>query len=562
VLQPIRGQYTLSHGITPGVATIEMLPQAGFGAEIGDLVFTYADVELVFPDCKVDRATLRYDANGFVWQVSVLDRRWAWAFGTISGSYNTRQDDGRIFPDRQQEPSFLADLCLDAMGEDGYDTSAMPTGVYPEIEWNVENPAQALADLAEQCGCRVVLQLDDTVAVVPTGVGAVLPENDLVIADSLTINPPERPDQLAYYCGPTRYQMDIPLVAVGLDTDGTIKKIDDLSYAPNYGWEFSDYVNFSDIAQDSIPSEKNLIRALARQTVFRWYQIALEIEDDNGNPYVLEVPDFGQVTKLKEVFLLNKQVALMEDWDRTERAAPAQVVGQWFDFNVKPENTEPNSIYWRGFNIDPVRGLVMFNDPVIFYEPQFELDDEGNWIGAAEPPDISLRTAFQVRDFVTWEWDRYVRTLDFGTKSIGSVVPTSVAVKVYLHEESFLAIRNITDGNGNQTLDTNRDDLNVECDAYLKQAQLEFQTPLPQDLAYAGLWPISPDGAIQQVGWSVGPEGATTRASRNSEFSTAVPLYQTRRLFEQIRNKRVLLMKQKVLDLWRNFTNRLYPPDF
>jgi hypothetical protein len=210
-----------------------------------------------------------------------------------------------------------------------------------------------------------------------------------------------------------------------------------------------------------------------------------------------------------------------------------------------PGNTQAGTLYWRGFSLDPERGLVMFSDPVFQY-----LADQQTIAEAT----IYLRTAINVRDPVTWAWDRYVRTLDFGTNY-------GTGAKVYLHDESFLAVLAQTDDWGNVFLTTNQDALNVETDIYLGQARLEFQTPLPQDLAYAGLWPISPDGAIQQVGWSVGPEGATTRASRNSEFSTAVPLYQTRRFFEQLRNKKVLKMAAQVNDLARTIAFRPPRPD-
>ena len=54
---------------------------------------------------------------------------------------------------------------------------------------------------------------------------------------------------------------------------------------------------------------------------------------------------------------------------------------------------------------------------------------------------------------------------------------------------------------------------------------------------YAGIVPISPDGAIQQVEWSGGLSGCVTRASRNSEFSLVVAPYHERRQAERRRDQ-------------------------
>ena len=90
----------------------------------------------------------------------------------------------------------LARLCLDAMGEQGYDVSQMPGGPQPAVHWDYAVPAQALADLVGELGCRVVLRLDGTVSILPDGDGQDLPSTADLQADSLSIGPPERPDSL------------------------------------------------------------------------------------------------------------------------------------------------------------------------------------------------------------------------------------------------------------------------------------------------------------------------------------------------------------------------------
>ena len=563
--QPESGEYTLAHGITPQIATIQMLPQQDFIGEGGTLTFTYGDVLIEFPDCKVDQTSFKYDQSGFVIGLSVLDRRWKWAFAGaggdgngISGSYNTRREDGRIIPQRLLGARDLATLCLKAMGEQVYDVSQVPNDVYPEIEWEYELPAQALGDLADSCGCRVVLKLDNSVAVVSVGVGDDLPDSDALETDALSINPPERPDKLTYVCGRTRYQMEIYLLAVGLDEDGTIKRINDLSYMPSGGWGTIDRFTMTAVAAALVNDKRRqeFLRSLARMSVFRWYQIAVETPAKLGDPvggnvvfgqpYTLTVPGFGVVKKLKEILLLDTQVELMEDSDGFERCKPAEVYGVFTDYRLAATNTNDGTRYWRGFSIDAERGLVLFNDQV------FKINT--TTLNYAEPT-LRLRTAFNVRQPDTWAWDHYVREYSFGTTY-------GTGAKSYKHDESFLAVSQAFSSAGVPGAVTdNKAAVNVEADAYLQAALLEFQTTTPQNRSYAGLLAIDPDGAIQQVSWRVGPDGATTRASRNSEFSTAVPMYQTRRFFEQLRNKRTLQMQQKVNALARDINLRPPRPD-
>jgi hypothetical protein len=578
VQQPIRGQYTLSHGITPGIATIDMLPQADFVGEGGTLRFTFGDVEILFPDCKVDLASLRYDRSGFVIGLSVLDRRWKWAFGQISGSYNTRREDGRPIPERVKEARDMCALCLDAMNETDYDVSQVPSGVFPTVDWEYDNPAQSLAALADDTGCRVVMRLDNTVAIIPTGTGAALPDLPVIEADSLTINPPERPDAIAFVCGRTRFQMDIKLRAVGLDTDGQVKPIYQLSYMPASGWSNAERRSFTDVGA-SLPDtpdgrkQKQFLRTLALDTVWRWYQILLELPDSDGNPAEIEIPGFTTVTKLKGLLLLDEQVELMQDIDGFLRVRPAEVIGVFADLRLSMGNVPFSTHYWRGFSIDAERGLVQFNDQVFMY-PTLESQDQGSpededdsdelaeeataaaesggETGTIQEAALLLRTSFYVRDPDTWAWQHYVRRRDFGT-SYGT------GDKLYKHDESFLAVHIDETVSGDPVVTTNQDAINTEADTYLDAALGELQTTLPQDRAYSGLVAIAPDGAIQQVSWQVSSDGTcSTRASRNSEFSVNVPLYRTRRFFEFLRNNRVRRLEQKVNDLAREISFR--PP--
>src|SRR5262245_12515727 len=84
------------HGIAPSVAVLEIVPQADFDTETGTLVLAYDGIEIEFPDCKVDRASFARNGQGMIWRLQILDRRWRWRFGQISGRYNERREDGSL----------------------------------------------------------------------------------------------------------------------------------------------------------------------------------------------------------------------------------------------------------------------------------------------------------------------------------------------------------------------------------------------------------------------------------------------------------------------------------
>ena len=251
------------------MAHLEVAPQWTPYTDGGTLAIAFDRVRLEFPDCRLADAYLRRSQGGYVIGLSIVDRRWKWAFGAISGRYNLRCADESIDPEnRARRPQELARLLLDGMGETGYDVSLLPNDARPLIEWISAVPAQALADLCDGLGCRVVLGIDNRVRIVRAGLGAFLPEGGRV-TEGIGIDPPERPDALAVVCGPTRYQAKWELEAVGLDTDGAIKPIDELSYKPSAGWENEYPGLFSGV-------EGTRSRRRRVESVYRWYRIKKE----------------------------------------------------------------------------------------------------------------------------------------------------------------------------------------------------------------------------------------------------------------------------------------------
>ncbi len=154
------------------------MPQAASPAVVGTLVLTFGETRVEFPDCKLDYGTVERTAGGLICRLALLDHRWRWRFGQISGTYNVRRDDSQLqknaddADNSERTPQQLATLCLEAMGETQFDVGDLPNESRPSVEWDCVVPADALAALCDQLGCRVVLQLNNRVALRRAGVGA------------------------------------------------------------------------------------------------------------------------------------------------------------------------------------------------------------------------------------------------------------------------------------------------------------------------------------------------------------------------------------------------------
>lgn len=584
------GHFALLQGITPSVATLEILPQDPSTIPIdGTLSITFGDVEIDFPDCRIDRASFEYSPSGFVWRLSIWDRRWKWQFGgpagPISGNYNQRfstiqpapQDFqlgsfqlGSIDPVTRRTPQQLAAALLLVMGETGFDVSQLPNTALPEVNWERDNPAQELQRLCDELGCRVVLGLDNLVRVCATGLGADLPTEDIE-HESDVLDPPEIPDSIMVVGGKDRYQADFLLEAVGLDVDGTIKPIGQLSYAPDkkdktglggFGslldfWDSE--VGFREISgweqEDIVPpltppriakvyllgDNSNQVnpRYLARQSVWRWWRISVEngSADDRKKPPA--IPGLGSIagSRIKALWqiLPLEDVQILGWYDNTNNFVPyeAKVYGRYFSpawnglLGVGPPiqdaqfNFTVNTAVACEYQVDKERGIVMFDEPLVFIKAD----------NTAVQPFLYLRCTVSVRDFDTYAFIEYQRTrnlsdslgLGTGSHNTGSRIikrPEIIRQVVPQYDQKFKATAIFSTDSVND----------AEADQAIDAALLEYQVKTPQVCNYMGIVPISPDGAITQVEWSVGPQGATTRAARNTEVNYAIPPFRERAL--------------------------------
>lgn len=248
-------EYVAQHGITPGRAILTTYPQTARPLEFGDLVFTDGLRTFTLYDCKVDKVDATRGPQGDTYTIEIVDRRWRWAFGGVSGNYNQKDDRGKLVPWSIRSPQELAAICLKEMGERN-PVVILPPGLpraaganldkylkvgqnfpqtltNPECVWDHTVPAQALARLVENWGCRIIYQpVKDRVLITPLGKGSRFPNlpSELIAAN---VEQTAAPKYVACFStDPILFQIRFFLEAVGREWDHSYLPIDELSYAP------------------------------------------------------------------------------------------------------------------------------------------------------------------------------------------------------------------------------------------------------------------------------------------------------------------------------------------
>ena len=521
VLQFVSLRTTITTGIDPSVAIVKINPQLYAPSVNGSLVYSDGVRIVQWTNAHIDFATLKKNQAGQYVTLLIQDRRVWWKFTEITGMYNERAADGSILTRTEKTVPELAALLLDAMGESGYDISQLPdnSGDRPLIDWSCSNPAVELFQLCDERGCDIVFQHTyNRVVIVQRGIGSLIP-NSGVESVAYAVDVAEYPATLKVCCNLTRWQAKFKLRAVGVDTDGEIKPIDDLSYTPADGWE----LEFpGDLIPDGDPDE----RQLANETVFRLYEI--EAFADGS----LDLPDGSDtLDHIDQVFPVGKY--LVEAYESEEMGADrtypknAYVEGVFGFTSEKIEsiqNSEANTRYPFGFHLIPDQGLVLFSFPVIKYAT-----DEFS------PADLYLVTSFSVRDNDSYQYTRHTRTATLvgGTGTLPISRPDLVRTIVANYTDvAPTTVDSVTD---NQTA------VNTKADAILVEAASGYASVQGLNVIYTGILDILCDGVTKQVSHQFatdGPgKGARTTVAQNVETEVGIPKLSERR--DKVRKRRI-----------------------
>ncbi len=330
---------TRSHGTSPDIGQLvwrqgTTLPSS----PNGDLVFKNNDATIItFFDCTLrNPSEQRTPMRNIVFQV--IDRRWRWKHPTIFGNWNVRDDKDEIVTGTEKTPRELAELLLTALGETGYDATALPTDVAlaPAVNWHYTPAAVELDKLCVFFGCSVTLQNNNTVKIVTDNTGAEPDNTGLMVPteDGLIIN--LAPDYVTAYANDTLFDSWLTTEALGVERDGTRRPIDLLSYRPPQGWNVDPTRGYEQGIRNTLRGilDEELIDktvAVADSTVFRLFRVTgfppgqlffpgftLEASVDA----VADLPEEGDPAK---VYVLDEKRTVI--WDGTQYIGVTYYVG-------------------------------------------------------------------------------------------------------------------------------------------------------------------------------------------------------------------------------------------
>lgn len=557
--------YTQSHGISPGIAALT-IPEQDVSriASYGMLVITDGVGTIKLPRCKI--IDVQFSGGGGSPRTITLliaDRRWMWKFGGISGNWNQIDP----YPDPDSFPpgeyiapggpympgtyrtaeKLLAD-CLAALNEVNPLISPPPQ-VPIAANWDNETPAAAMQAICDTLGYRIVYRHTiDQVAIVQAGVGIPLPVGAglSVISGSDGIDPPERPNSFQLVGGDTVWNDYLELEPVTLEQSGAVVALEDASYKPSVGWARSDPATHGRVFEEHGPEK----HALAQQHVWRTFRVKVR-DTATGDRKYIEVPRFGKVTDRKQIVLGSQLFGTTKDERGQQRTEAPYIVGSVYyprAFN-RPDNgtialgafgntvTGSERIPVRP-SIDSARGLVTFDRPLfrnLAVNATTGAATAAPSTGAIGEPSLYLRTSFRIRNPAGMVFDK------FKAAGASPIAADPLCPPEFLRHPELVAVinvvRNASQGFRIDDTTDNLEELRRAADYYLNAADQQYKLTIASERTYAGILPLLPDGAIQQVTWKVGGgQPATTQASRNTEHSPYLPPFAERRSRERINN--------------------------
>ncbi len=475
---------TLSHGITPSAIRLDFPKQDKPLNKGGDLKIEFDGKKVVFKDCLVDQSTSADSRSGQVTSIMVFDRRWRWAYQSVSFAFNTRNDAGEIrvkpktkelskegrkpdeikliqkFLNTKKSANAIGDWFLARMGQAGAhnDLPDDDENAFPEIAGEEVRPAAMLARLCDWYKCTIVLRTDNTVSVERLGVPRPgtpkeLPKDLPIARESSAVALNVRPEKVRIVTKPILYQWDFALEPVGEDTDGNFVPIDQLSYKPGTGWSDLPGMAHWYLDLDEASEEAKRKFALASRSVYRMYRPtwrggprAVDEDENNVNEELLEgsplqlgdtqVVTYDQIApfKLRQATTIFKQGA--------KRPREPLVYGQYLDWTTWDNNvadvddeSDPDNVI-TGFDVPPfdadrnhksacrVGFSVLPDTGIVVFNQSMLYDDQSG--GSFVPARLFLRIAFHVKDVDTRARKRHEIVRSVRPPVVAGVVQTQV----------------------------------------------------------------------------------------------------------------------------------------
>lgn len=418
-------------------------------------------------------------------QATVADRRVYWKWGCLNGIYNQPYQ-GQATKEKTLDQLF--DLIFTKYGISGWYNYTIPKENYPAVTWENANPAAAAQELCDRYGLSISLLksgkywIDTTNAWRSWPAGYVM---DREKAYSTAVKPGE-----IRVVGNRIIDEKVftNLAPVGLDSDGSIRPIDELSYMPaGIDWGTCALHFWKEVVDATD-------RELAEKSVFKWYRWNPPSDTDRKKylPWLDKLSYYGLVDgEPKQI----EPYVLMEGsrFDGTT----------WLHYDKMKVSD--------GFQIDGEQGIIKFT------KMQCKVQTTGAAATKILPAVIDLRAAFAIH--TNADNDFYYRS-----RSMGGDGP------VMVHQVGGLQLYRI-DGT-----DKNKTDVDSYADSVLDQLAKQFDVDAPGEHEFAGLLDEEVHGWFKSITWSVSEQGATTKISGGyEEVKPLIPTYEERQQTKKIR---------------------------
>jgi hypothetical protein len=550
---------TRSRGVRPSTIqfVVPVVPEVPIGVS-SPLSLHDGVNSFTLRDCLVQSVDIDY-SMGDRYIVTLLDERWKWSYGEISGEYNIVRG-GVILHSTRKKPGDLAKLLFEAMGVDDYDITQLPNDTYPEITWDLEVPAIALESLASSLGCIICLQLDGKVKICKIGVGAKLPViRGSEMRESLKFV--EAPDDIYISANATVWEISLKIDkpfgkerdkgSTGTSPVESIIPIDKLSYKPKSGWGNEDPTVFPNVGNTITPGntiqesikERDRIRGLAQESIWKIFGFKFPF---NLPGLAFQIKDVNQLIFHDELLsqsLVQYSSPLQKQAYEQRRMQPF-VYGVYYDRKETGKNNvdafshewkkNQKLVYPGSFNVDKDRGVISFSDAV------YQYDSDPSAKERFKAPELYLRVAVSVKDPETGRYWREAMRNKTGYRN---------ATKPLWVKRSDLRREIMVDPTTSKAFASNGDNLKTVESELRKYSLIELkklESIMPAQASYSGFVPIDLDGTIEQVTYEISSSGeTTTTASYGYEHSLIVPSFEERRriaLLNQFADKQSNMM--------------------
>jgi hypothetical protein len=368
----------------------------------GDIVVAYGTRYMTLRNCRLLRSELPQGGDGGRFhEVSFEDRRWAWQIPRLFCSFNETIAGVRKYPKTYRE--VIEYICRVVLGEPDADLLAVTEQDYVEVLSDGEQAISVLETLLERRGYVVTLNLQDRLAVRRLGVGFNPPNDELVMDRSFAAELPIVPQTIYALSSHILFEKDLLLEPVGLEPDGTIKPINELSYKPANGpasapWSKENPSVFANVAEDK--------RELANQCIWRMYRIkgagGFKVPTPNKYPFEASIftgADTARILPLNPTRIGGRPAEVLGYFaarqtsyrNNVEYPGGAFNADQWDQMQTSALN--PKLKFTGAFNIDEENGIVLFQGNVFRKGRAGNVIDNQSWL----PAHIVLRTSFRHR---------------------------------------------------------------------------------------------------------------------------------------------------------------------